>query len=341
MKKKPLIFLSLSLVLGGNFDVEARAGGGGGGRGGGRDYEGSHNVNRTPSMSRSSNMRDFHPDAETARRNQPSYSQEEGRRLAEQRNYTQNPATRNQLNQFLQQSKASDLNRQGRNANLQNIANANQRAINPNTVQNALDQNRAGYKNWFNSGFFNQHGYNPVYARSAANMWRAANWTAASSWLGAEWGEPIYYSDDESSSPPTSQPQGIQTTTNIFNTTPPATSGNQVDTQPVQGDWLPLGVFAVGKDENALTNASMFLQLALNKNGDIAGTYYNALTDKTYQVDGLVDNQTQVTAIKMSDNPSSPILKTGIYNLTQDQTPVTVFFPNGSQQTWQMVRLQQ
>lgn len=54
---------------------------------------------------------------------------------------------------------------------------------------------------------------------------------------------------------------------------------------------MPLGVFAVS-EENA-TDSGMLLQLAVSKEGIIAGTYYNDVTGSSRPVEGTVDQKTQ------------------------------------------------
>ena len=108
---------------------------------------------------------------------------------------------------------------------------------------------------------------------------------------------------------------------------------------PAQGDWLPLGVFAVGQDLGEAQDSDLFMQLALSKEGEISGTYYNALTDDTHPIEGSVDSGTQEAAWKISDDPYSPIMTTGLYNLTQDTATIQVYFSDAPQQTWFLARV--
>ncbi|HEY4832683.1 MAG TPA: hypothetical protein VIH61_09025, partial [Waddliaceae bacterium] len=317
MKNKYLNFILIALLIWLlPLDIEGARGGGGRGGGGsgggnrgsvtaGRSYQGGRSINRTPSMSRSSQFYN----------NRSLASQPPNNRSA-----PQSAATRNQLNQFLQQPKSSNLGRQDNSSNLQNLNRQNLGSnlqnlnrenvgnlqnlrnartnslgnLNSRNIQDRLAENRSGYRSWFNNDFFNQHGYNPPYARTAANLWIAATWANAAAWLGTGWSTPIYYDDAYSYYPTDSYGYSDYYPTQssvLQNQSATATSSaaqnvQQSSQQLPQGDWLPLGVFAVGKDENALSNPTMFLQLALNKNGDLMGTYYNSSTDKTYRADG-------------------------------------------------------
>lgn len=369
MKKSFLFFIPLAVfvLLCTAFDLEARGGGrGGGGRGGsgrGGSYRGGQSMSRTPSMSRASQTRKNPSAGRTTNqtRRMPSQSpqrqrdpvrtgrQEQNRLPNRPQNVPQNisgsRSAKNELNQFLQQSRASQSRPKEAQSSRNRLDSAQRGQLLSHTssdLQKAIRQNRPGYGSWFNDSFFNRHGYRPIYANQAVNGWRAATWGAAAGWIGSSWGSPIYYGGDgypvevvDSSSGST------ETTASAPASGSQMSSGTPLEASMGTGDWLPLGVFAVGKDESAVTHANMVLQLALNKSGDIAGTYYNALTNKVYPVEGVVDLQTQVAALKMSDNPSSPILKTGLYNLTQQESDVSIHFPDGSSQSWFLVRLEE
>ncbi|MHC4402104.1 MAG: hypothetical protein ACYTG0_20730 [Planctomycetota bacterium] len=113
-----------------------------------------------------------------------------------------------------------------------------------------------------------------------------------------------------------------------------------METAPQQADesqWMSLGVFALADEDEG--DPSMFLQLAVNKDGVIAGTYHNTLTEQTLTVQGSVDKQSQRAAWSIGDAEKT-VMETGIYNLTQDETPVLIHFGDQQTQTWLMVRLE-
>ena len=56
-------------------------------------------------------------------------------------------------------------------------------------------------------------------------------------------------------------------------------------------EWLPLGVFALSQDGNNDAVPNMFLQLAVSKEGVIAGTYQNKSTGQVESVEGMVDQK--------------------------------------------------
>jgi hypothetical protein len=109
---------------------------------------------------------------------------------------------------------------------------------------------------------------------------------------------------------------------------------------PQPEDWLPLGVFALSHGNVASSN--MILQLAINKDGAIAGTYYNTGTDAVRPIKGMVDKKSQRAAWTFADGKNTDIImETGIYNLTQDETEALVHFGKDKTQQWLMVRLKE
>ena len=178
------------------------------------------------------------------------------------------------------------------------------------------------------------------YARN--HWWRHATWAALGGWVaGSAWdspayydyGEDIYYEDDQvymNGKPVATGDEYYQQATNLATSAP--------ENQKPDAEWLPLGIFAISKD-NA-TDANMVLQLAVDKDGVIAGTYDNTATDITRPVKGKVDKKTQRVAWTFSDGKNTDvIMETGLFNLTQDQTDALVHFGKDRTQQCLMVRL--
>ncbi len=105
----------------------------------------------------------------------------------------------------------------------------------------------------------------------------------------------------------------------------------------VEPDWLPLGAFALSSSPDD-PDPERVWQLAISKDGLISGTAFNKLKDTAIPLEGRVDPATQRVAIKAVDRDDC-VLETGIYNLTQPQTPVLMHFGVENTQTWFLVRL--
>jgi hypothetical protein len=112
------------------------------------------------------------------------------------------------------------------------------------------------------------------------------------------------------------------------------------EAKPAPEDWMPLGVFAITSDgEPTGADPTMFLQLAVSKQGVISGTFQNTATNTAKAIEGMVDKQTQ-RAAWTAVGESRPLMEVGIVNLTQDATPALVHFPDDSTQRVLLVRLE-
>ena len=174
------------------------------------------------------------------------------------------------------------------------------------------------------------------------SWWRPAAWTAVTGWVAYNWAQPIYYDyggnvyyEDNSvyidGNEVSSAEAYAQQITELADSVPEDVNADDVE-------WMPLGVFGLVANEEE--EATMFLQLAVSKEGIIAGTYNNVDTDTAAEVEGMVDNESQRAVWTIGENKNT-VLETGIYNLTQEETPVLVHFGTDNTQQWMMVRLEE
>jgi hypothetical protein len=81
------------------------------------------------------------------------------------------------------------------------------------------------------------------------------------------------------------------------------------------------------------------LQLAFdNRQHLISGTIYNRESNNLYAVQGRVDPRTQRVAFTVG-NDRNVVMETGLYNLTQQETPLLVHFGPSQTNTYLLVRL--
>jgi hypothetical protein len=113
---------------------------------------------------------------------------------------------------------------------------------------------------------------------------------------------------------------------------PPAT-----DEELAATEWMPLGRFLVTTDP-AETDPSRVIELAVDKQGIISGTLWNAQTQQGALVQGQVDKATQRVAFRVGNN-EEVVAETGLYNLTLDEAPVLVHFGPDKTQEVLLVRL--
>lgn len=183
----------------------------------------------------------------------------------------------------------------------------------------------------------------PNWAAMRINQpYRWATWGAVAGWVGYgttapvsySYGETIYYEGDtvyQGDQAVASAEEYAQQAETVVASVP--------EVAPQSAEWLPLGVFALSQDGQPTgPTPSLFLQLAISKEGVIRGTLNNTLTDKTVDVEGMIDKKSQRCAWAAVDQ-SRPIMETGISSLTQDAAPALVHFADGQTQQWLMVRL--
>jgi hypothetical protein len=181
--------------------------------------------------------------------------------------------------------------------------------------------------------------------------WTVPAWGAVSSWFNwsatpaATWSEPVYYDygsggnvvyDNNvvyvNNEQVASAEEFAQSAMALATVPPPASQEEAAKAQ-----WMPLGTFAVSTSEKD-AQASRVLQLAVNKEGVVAGTLSNAQTDQAVAVQGQVDKETQRVAFRVGTS-EDVVAETGLYNLTQDAAPVLVHFGPEKVENYLLVRL--
>lgn len=194
---------------------------------------------------------------------------------------------------------------------------------------------------WNTSGGYGR--WNPYWYRHPGYWaWAPATATALTAWLPWGWSQPYYY--DYGSNVTYQDGYVYQGQQQVASAEDYAEQANQLalsvpaDIDEAKVEWMPLGVFAIAEEGGA--DSGMLMQLAVSKDGLIAGTYHNETSGSDRPVEGMVDKQTQRAAWKFADDKRQDVVfETGIYNLTKDATKCLVHFGPDKTQTWSMVRL--
>ncbi len=199
----------------------------------------------------------------------------------------------------------------------------------------------AGHRDWYGDEWWLHNHLRDIYY-PRFNYWAWAAWPAVTGWVDYGWTEPVYYNYGENvyyqdgsvyygDQPVATEEEYAQQAEAIATSVP--------DTQPAAEDWMPLGVFALTHDgEPSGAEPTLYLQLAVSKQGILSGTLQNTATDAAQQIEGMVDKQTQRAAWTAAGK-ARPLMETGVSNLTQDMTPALVHFADGTTQQWLMVRM--
>ena len=172
--------------------------------------------------------------------------------------------------------------------------------------------------------------------------WRAATWVGFGTWFPWRWAEPIPYDygtnvvyQDNSVYV---NGQQYATSADYYQQAETIAQNVPQDADPEKVEWMPLGVFAIAEQD--ATDTGMLLQLAVSKEGIVAGTFYNQTLNVDRPVEGTVDQKSQRAAWHFVDGKNPEIvMETGVVNLTKDETTALVHFGPDKSQTWLMVRL--
>ena len=87
------------------------------------------------------------------------------------------------------------------------------------------------------------------------------------------------------------------------------------------------------------TEPATVIQLAVSKEGIVSGTLYNRESDTARSIQGQVDKETQRVAFRIADSDNI-VMETGLYNLTQEESPVMVHYGDDDIRYYLFVRLE-
>jgi hypothetical protein len=218
----------------------------------------------------------------------------------------------------------------------------NWRQNNHNEITNHWHNHWNDHDHWFDNNWWRDHPNIDVDYDPGFNHWGAAAWPAVIGWVGYGWntpvnynyGENVYYQDNSvyyGDQPVATSEEYAQQAEAIATSIP--------ETKSAEEDWMPLGVFAIAPDgEPTGAEPTLYLQLAVSKQGILSGTLQNTATESAQPVEGMVDKQTQRAAWTVADK-MRPLMETGMVNLTKDTAPALVHFADGTTQQWLLVRL--
>ncbi|MDH4477942.1 MAG: hypothetical protein QE274_15820 [Verrucomicrobiaceae bacterium] len=222
----------------------------------------------------------------------------------------------------------------------------------------------------YHNSFFNVHWWGScwwhprpiVYAHSPWWWWRPVLWSSVGYFFGQAIapqpivydpgttviyeGDTIYINGQSAGNATTYREQTIALANPVLEdipvpTPPPDTAEPISETtetalaQP-QGDWLPVGVWALTQQEQG--DATMFFQLSIDKAGIVAGAYKNVMTGDEQPITGQLDFKSQRVAwhIGQVDNT---VYETGLSNFENDVASLFVHFGTQQTQTWLLVRM--
>jgi hypothetical protein len=210
-------------------------------------------------------------------------------------------------------------------------------------INNYWRNNWGDHDHWFDNDWWDNHDHLHWHYGDNFNCWGWAAWGAVTNWFPWGWQQPVYYSYGDNVYYQDDQvyygTQPIATAEEYAQQAEAIATSVPANVTPAESDWMPLGVFAMTPDGQPTgADPTMYLQLAVSKQGIISGTYQNTATQAVESIEGMVDKQTQRAAWTVVGK-TRPLMETGIVSLTEDIAPALVHFADGTTQQWLMVRL--
>ncbi|RCS41049.1 hypothetical protein DTL42_20890 [Bremerella cremea] len=202
---------------------------------------------------------------------------------------------------------------------------------------------RSNFNNWgmYHGGWYTNHpGAWFCAGWAAGTAWQWASWNSVGAWMAYYPATPIYYDYGNNVTYVDNSVyvngQDVGTSQQYYDQASQlATQGAEANA-PSDGDWMPLGVFALTKTDETKSNVT--IQLAINKQGIVRGNYTDNQSGDTQVIQGSVDKKTQRVAFTVGDNKND-VVETGLYNLTKDEAPVLIHFGADKTEQWLLVRL--
>ncbi len=277
-----------------------------------KDKNGSNNSNST--NSNSSNTKTTQQGVSFQQMGQGSGSGQNGQtirglRIGNGQGQGQNQG-QNLQSQNVQQWQMWQGQGQGQNQNLRGNGRGNQ--------QNNQKKN----SNWFiqigggpapfTVSWYDKHPQAWKWKHNDNDAWKAVTAATVIGFLG--WGQPYYYN-----------PQVIYQPQPVIVFDPDAI-----------GPWMPLGVYSLLT--GPADTGTRMLQISINPQGYIRGSYYDMITNEAYNMRGRIDQATQYVQWSLDTNHALSFY-TPLHQLTQSQGIVNVQLPGGTQQ-WQVVRME-
>lgn len=204
---------------------------------------------------------------------------------------------------------------------------------------------RGNFDHWgvYGTGWYTNHpGAWFAAGWGASAIWQAATWGSVGDWMGYYPPAPIYYDYGNNVTYQDNSVyvngQNVGSSEDYYNQAASlAATGTQAQA-PADGQWMPLGVFALTKPDQSKSDVT--IQLAVNPQGVLRGNYTDNATGQSQVIHGSVDKKSQQVAFTMGDD-TTKVIETGLYNLTKDEAPALIHDGKDRTEQWLLVRLKQ
>lgn len=194
----------------------------------------------------------------------------------------------------------------------------------------SLQASLAGRTQPFTAAWYTEHPNAWRYTHPYAEWWAVAGVAGLSSWLGysvAAASVTTAGATTSSATTTTAQESSAETESAAAATAAP----------PADLEWLPLGVYATSP--TGASQAHVYQQLAVSKQGELKGNYYDAISNAVQPIAGSIDRETRKASWTIGTNGGGAVFETTLDALVQ--TPSTATMKSGSSsQEWDLVQME-
>ena len=204
------------------------------------------------------------------------------------------------------------------------------------SAQSSFQTAMEGRTQPFTPAWYSEHPDAWQYTHPHADLWAVAGVAGLTNWLG-------YPATATTTTAATSTTVAAASATTTATGTEAAATATSTDGNassaaalPPDLEWMPLGVYATGPKDAA--QAHVYQQLAVSKQGELKGNYYDSITNTTQPVSGSIDRETRKASWKVGGKGGAT------FETTLDalmKTPSDVTMKSGSAtHEWELVQVQ-
>ena len=205
------------------------------------------------------------------------------------------------------------------------------------SAQSSFQTAMEGRTQPFTPAWYGEHPDAWQYTHPHADLWAVAGVAGLTNWLGyptAAASATAVTSTTVAATGATTTAAGTEAAATATTT---STDGNASNAAPPPDlEWMPLGVYATGPKDAA--QAHVYQQLAVSKQGELKGNYYDSITNTTQPVSGSIDRETRKANWKVGGKGGATF-ETTLDALMKTPSDVTMK-SGGAEHEWELVQVQ-
>jgi hypothetical protein len=186
----------------------------------------------------------------------------------------------------------------------------------------------AGVNEPFTPSWYADHPNAWQYTHPHADFWAVTGIVGLSTWLGV--------SVAAGSNSGTTAVVATESTAGETATDEGTQTASAAEEIPDDLEWMPLGVFNAA-EENA-ARSTLFLQLAVSRDGVLKGNAYDTTSDTTTPIGGTIDKESRAASWRIGAKGAE--FEATLDGLVAESCTAKVTSPGGRQETWHLVHVQ-